>query len=392
MRAWFFGTLIPVSFIIAGCALNLDQLVPQSAISDFNNNYPGLIQICSSAGPNTPEVLSAAHGQRLAAIQSNIDYVRRIAMPDLAEHPVVNATLQHVQYASASSLVTSRRILNSGRSNAADDAYLAAISRPPSLNHGDIAQFSRTISETVLRNTGSSVAPNDPAQLFWSRVKAYYTAYYQGNFMGYFSAQPVAKPAVQLSITDDEVTQAAAVFLELVFDQILSPTVWTDGKRPPGTYYPSGGSKPPTYLGVFKVTPELLADATPGVPPGACGMTKLKMETLTYLAKTFSTAASGEISITIKSFGGIEVPLGIFGKLNVGDNQILTKLAQMVASEAVTCLTAAIAAPILEAIEILPSQQSGGAAVPAVYRSTTQKALMIQMYSSPFISASRKSW
>jgi hypothetical protein len=57
MRAWFFGTLIPVSFIIAGCALNLDQLVPQSAISDFNNNYPGLIQICSSAGPNTPEVL-----------------------------------------------------------------------------------------------------------------------------------------------------------------------------------------------------------------------------------------------------------------------------------------------------------------------------------------------
>jgi hypothetical protein len=121
-------------------------------------------------------------------------------------------------------------------------------------------------------------------------------------------------------------------------------------------------------------------------------MTKLKMETLTYLAKTFSTAASGEISITIRSFGGIEVPLGIFGKLNVGDNQILTKLAQMVASEAVTRLTAAIAAPILEAIEILPSQQSGGAAVPAVYRSTTQKALMIQMYSSPFISASRKSW
>src|ERR1700733_7863209 len=81
-----------------------------------------------------------------------------------------------------------------------------------------------TISETVLPNTGSSFAPNDPAQLFWSRVKAYYTAYYQGNFMGYFSAQPVAKPAVQLSITDDEVTQAAAVFLELVFDQI-----WPNG-------------------------------------------------------------------------------------------------------------------------------------------------------------------
>jgi hypothetical protein len=56
--------------------------------------------------------------------------------------------------------------------------------------------------------------------------------------MGYFSAQPVAKPAVQLSITDDEVTQAAAVFLELVFDQILSPTVWTDGKRRPGNLLP----------------------------------------------------------------------------------------------------------------------------------------------------------
>jgi hypothetical protein len=392
MRVWVFGILTAVSLIIAGCALDLDQLVPQSAVSDISNSSPGLIQICPGAGPNAPEALAAKHGQRLAAIQRNIQYVRQVAMPDLAAHPVVNAALQHVHYASATSLVTARRILNNGRINAQDEAYLATISKPPPLSHGDIVQFSHTISETVLRNTGSSIAPDDPAQLFWSRVKAYYTAYYQGNFIGYFSGPPVAKPAVQLTIKDDEVTQAAGIFLELLFDQILSPTVWTDGKNPPGAYYPGGGSKPPTYVGVFKVTPQPLADATSGVPPGACGMTGLKMEALTYLAKTFSTAASGEISITIKSFGGIEVPLGIFGKLNVGDNQLLTDLAQMVVSESVTRLTAAIAAPILEAIEIVPTQSSGSPLVAAAYRSTTRKALMIQMYSTPFISASRKSW
>jgi len=317
--------------------------------------------------------------------------VQQVAIPELAAHPVVNAAIQHVQYLSTNSIVTARRILNNGESIPGDEDYLAALAKPASVAHSDIVQFSHTVAETVLRNTGSSTGiATDPAQLFWARVKAYYTAYFQGSFINYFST-PVTKPTLQLTVSDDEITQAAGVFLELLFDQLLSPTVWTDGKNPPWAYYPGGGAKPPTYLGVFKPSPQYVALVSG--PPGSCGMTQAKMDTLTYLAKTFSTAASGEVSITVKSFGGVEVPLGIFGKLNVGDNKTLTDLIQLLVSESVNRLTVAIAASILEAIEIIPPPQSSGssALLAAAYRKTTPKGELIQMYSTPFISASRKS-
>jgi hypothetical protein len=46
-------------------------------------------------------------------------------------------------------------------------------------------------------------------------------------------------------IGDTEITQAAGVFLEVLFDQLLSSTAWSDGKSPPAAYYPGGGSKAP---------------------------------------------------------------------------------------------------------------------------------------------------
>jgi hypothetical protein len=208
-------------------------------------------------------------------------------------------------------------------------------------------------------------------------VKAYYTAYYKGDFVTYF-AQPVSKPTVQLTISDAEITAAAGVFLELLFDQLLSPTVWIDSSK---NYYPGAGSKSPTYLSVFKQTPAKLV-----TPDGACGMTEAKANTIAYLANTFST----ELSVGIKSFGEIQVGLGILGKLSVGDNSTLTALLQSVASEAVKRLTVAIAAPILEAIEVVPpSQTVQGGRMLAAASAATSRARKVQLYSSPFTSATR---
>jgi hypothetical protein len=109
-------------------------------------------------------------------------------------------------------------------------------------------------------------------------------------------------------------------------------------------------------------------------------MTAAKAATLKYLATTFATAASAETSVSVKSFGGIEVGLGIFGKLSIGDNNTLTALLQSVVTEAVERLTVAIGAPILEAIEIVNPP-------PLLPRSPQSQARLIRLYSTPFVSA-----
>ena len=97
-----------------------------------------------------------------------------------------------------------------------------------------------------------------------------------------------------------------------------------------------------------------------------------------YLAQSFSKAASTETGLTIKSAGSIEIGLGIVGKLNIGDNSLLTSLVQNVVSEIVARLTVQIAAPILEAIDFeqqpIPVQTSLST-VPDAATTTNLKAL-----------------
>jgi hypothetical protein len=252
----------------------------------------------------------------------------------------------------------------------------ASINRPASLSPSDVEEFSHTVADAGLRNTGGTPDTfSAEAQQFWTDVKAYYTQYYQGSSTNYFS-QTIQKPAIQLTIGDDDITAAAGVFLELLFDELLTPTVWTDGTL----YYPGAGKTKPTYLTVFNQKAATLL-----TPDGACGMTLAKVKTITYLAQTFGTAGSGEVSVSVKSFGGLEVGLGIFGKLSVGDNSTLTKLVQAVVSEAIERLTVAIAAPVLEAIEVTPA--GSPAATPAIAGSKGAKT--VQMYSAPFVSSTK---
>ncbi len=366
----------------AGCTLiHFDQLVPEATVSEVGT-LPVSVTVCSPAGGSSPTALAQRQGLQLAALQSNVQRVEA-AIPQLIAQPVVNAALAHVQYVSANALVTARRLLSNGQTNAQDEEYLASVPKPAAISPSDIMTFGHTVAASVLRNTGSSPdSTNALAQQFWADVKGYYTAYYKGTFVNYFS-QSITQPKAQLTIDDTEISQAAGVFLEVLFDELLTPTVWTDGSK----YYPGGGSKP-TYLTVFNAQAVKLAK-----PDGACGMTEGKANTLNYLANTFSTAASGEVSLTVKTFGGLEVPLGIFGKLNVGDNNTLTTLVQLVVSESVKRLTVAIAAPILEAIQIntsaaptLASRQALGSS-----SSTGRQGQLIQMYSTPFVSGGESS-
>ena len=291
----------------------------------------------------------------------------------LATDPVVGAVLEHVRYVSTTAIVNSRKLLNNGQLADMDVAYMAASPRPRPILQTDLLTFIHTVAEVGLRNTSSQPGTGDLNQEFGDHLKAYYSLYYKGSFTNYFS-QTIMKPTAQLTIGDTEIAQAAGIFLELLFDEILSPTVWI-GIGNDKNYYPGAAAAAPSYLSVFNRTAEPLR-----APDFGCGMTAAKAATLKYLATTFATAASAETSVSVKSFGGIEVGLGIFGKLSIGDSSnTLTALLQSVVTEAVERLTVAGGAPILEAIEIVYHATF-------VPRSPQSLARLIRLYITHFVS------
>jgi hypothetical protein len=172
-----------------------------------------------------------------------------------------------------------------------------------------------------------------------------------------------------------------------VLDEILAPTVWQDQD---GKYYPGGiKGASPTYLKVNSLKAQPIPSGIYG-----CGMNVVKAEAIDYLTKTFYTAAVAQTSLTVKSAGGLEVGLGILGKLNVGDNSTLTALLKGVVGQVVKRLTVAFAAPVLEAIEIEKRPAfaaSGGLTALTLPRPPANrlvdKAEQIRLYSAPFISS-----
>jgi hypothetical protein len=96
-------------------------------------------------------------------------------------------------------------------------------------------------------------------------------------------------------------------------------------------------------------------------------------------------------NLTVKSIGGVEIGLGVLGKLSIGDNSTLTDLVQASVSEIVGRLTVALAAPILEAIDIeqqpvLQAKLQATAPTHAAARKTTSLNV-IRAFSTPFLSA-----
>jgi hypothetical protein len=107
-------------------------------------------------------------------------------------------------------------------------------------------------------------------------------------------------------------------------------------------YYPGGTTKKPT---VATLDPLILVS----IPtPDKCTMTVAKATLINYVAQEFATAASANSALTIKSVGGVEIGLGILGKLSIGDNNTLRNLAKNVASEVVLRLTAQLAYTVLK--------------------------------------------
>jgi hypothetical protein len=370
------GAVVLLGSLLCGCtAVELDSLVPSSVLDYATpDDYP-IVKTCNPSHLNSPDETQ---------ITQAISKVHSVLPSELKGDPVVNTVLAHAQYVTANSRAAAKSLLKSGTVTPT-----AVVPKPANtLTHLDIDRFSKVISSQVLRRTPATANASDPNNTdpFWQKLRAYYIAYYDGKFNTFFGDN-LAKPTASLTISDNEILQAATVFVELLMDEALGAQIWIgpDNK----TYYPGGNTNKPTSLTVNNITPPSIKAG-----PEGCGMNVAKANAMRYLELSFSKAASTETALAIKSAGSIEIGLGIVGKLNIGDNNLLSSLVTGIVSEIVGRLTVQIATPILEAIDFEKQPtlaQTSPTTVQVVSKTTNLKALpkaqINRIMTSPFVSA-----
>jgi hypothetical protein len=329
MRGRVFVLLAIAAVLIAGCGtIDFNSLV--AAL--YDNGALATLRPCSQPPPNStiPFQVRAVH-ERV----SNLTNVN--VLPDrLRNDVVVRAVLSQAE------IVTSKASFAVLPAGSAVEPYAPAVA-PPSepLTQHDFFDFANLVAEYALRQPTSVPGVSDG---FAQAIGQYYSTYFAGKFNTYFGAS-FAQPTISMTISDNEITQAAVVFVEYLFDEVMNSQVWfstvtVKGKKTT-TYYPGGNSNKPTVATLNK---EILVK----IPTSDdCTMTVAKAKLINDIAQTFATAASSDTSLTIKSVGGVEIGLGILGKLNIGDNSTLTSLVKSVASEVVLRLTAQFAYTVL---------------------------------------------
>jgi hypothetical protein len=356
LRVYFAAASAAAFLCVAGCAINISDLVPTATlvVVPGPNGESYLIQTC---GPASIDNFAALPGQ--------IENAGNNLPPEVGRNTVVQAVVAHSQYVADQSLRAANAIL------ATPNPTVAAAPPVPKPTMGLAAphfqDFATMVSEKILRHTSGTptTSLNQAETDFWAMALQYFYKYYRGSFTPYMGAT-LATPTLSSSssastaytVSDTEIVNAVSVFVEFLLDDIFHSPIWTVTSKGKSTYYPSGSATAPTALTLNNL--QSLGTLSSGL--SGCGMNIPKANFVRILANAFSDAATTDAGLVVKSAGGIEVGLGILGKVSIGDNKTLTDLVQMAVSEVIARLTVAFAVPIVSSIDI--SKQSGSSAVP----------------------------
>jgi hypothetical protein len=237
---------------------------------------------------------------------------------------------------------------------------------------------------------------DDPLYLFEDALGYYFTRLFEGTYVDRFGTK-VSAPTLSTSISDSEMQNVLAVFIDVVMDFVVRAPVWQDPAHP-GVYYPTAfatGASPTSQPAAAaapkpaapggKATPAVkpaAAAPAPGAPSGdtsggnakpliptaigfstdatmadhhndiknklwapilnldgtqsseSCQMDETKLEVANTLAQLAKVKAAGVTGITLGSVGGFGFSAGVFGKVSIGDNKTLEALVQTVLSKA----------------------------------------------------------
>lgn len=262
-------------------------------------------------------------------LTSNADAAKNNLPPSLSGDPVVSSIVNSIVLVS---LNADRNVLLEANQPEEAEVYQKATQAMPSsvpLSNGDFEAFSKKLAKfafdpIIETNNGfdqldfktTSASKTE----FLIHLVAYYSAYYNGNFVDRFGNK-FNKPTFSGSINDTDISDAVAVFVELLADEVTQTPVWTDNNH----YYPAGSTDEPTALSSGLVTPTALVSTS-----SECGINLLKAQAIYYIGNAASTKASSLGGLVTGGFGGFEVGLGFLGKFSVGDNQTLQEIIKTI--------------------------------------------------------------
>ena len=350
---WLIGLVGGCAFLLVACGVQLGALGPDIDIVQSD----GTIGYYTPNRCASPTVLAKSK-QRHERIVSFVQNPGGRLPQEIAQNSFVNKLIAQSHYASSRALQAALFLSKESTAAPAADKPL------PEITPSEFFEFGKLAVQFMHRVTA---APDSDAavQRALQNLKLYYAIYFQGKFQTYLGA-PLAAPSVSGSststgitiggsstISDDQIVPAVQVFIEYLFDEILQSTVWVTygSNNQISNYYPGGSTTTqPTYLLVNSDLAGQIEQKI-GAGPSGCGMNVFKINLMMSLVNQSATIAAGETGLLVKSAGGIEVGLGVLGKLNIGDNNLVSELAKNVATVVASRLTVLFTAPIFAAID-----------------------------------------
>jgi hypothetical protein len=264
------------------------------------------------------------------------------SMPtELRNDPVVDAIFRLVIKSSAQAQLTAYQ-QRAGRLDgqaAAQASAIEAFGVPKKITHRQLEKFARslfTAGSQPARLEADGVRPL-AATTSDQAAAAYFRAYYEGKYVDRYGTK-ISKPELSATITDAQITAALDVLLDYVID-LADPTpvlgdkpAGSDGGAPDGVkYYPGGFDKAPTSLA---------AGLAPYRPLDTdCGVTVKTVGLIKDLADAAGDRAAALGGLVAETPGGIEIGLGVLGKVSIGDNKTLSMIAKTAAARIATRAT-----------------------------------------------------
>lgn len=225
----------------------------------------------------------------------------------------------------------------------------------PQLAAASAAAHAPISGQQLTQAASSAAAGHQPAKITIAGIKNlhqalvsyslergvnYVSYYFDGSMVDRLGNKIAVPTFTGMKVTDADITGLLVTLLESAVDDAIETPVWysvaADGKT--RTYYPGGtGTSPPSALtySAYEANPQkpdiTTAPILEKMAPTdlGCGMTTLKAQAARYLANDAAVWAGSGTGLVMGLFGGVELgPFVAFGKISIGDNQMLQSIVQ----------------------------------------------------------------
>lgn len=344
--------LEPLASSVVACSGAQGQPTPALAPASVDLNFSTLVNAVTMRGPGAVPMATVAPAPASFQAYAEAVMAKKNLLPaELRADPVVDTVFRLMIKSSSNAHVNAQVALAAG-SGATIPQYQVDEVRnypvPAGISYADLKAFSKSmfysgLKQTVPVSTASMITPaaQTSAQNANNIFSTYFTAYYSGKFYDRLG-QSISKPTISLTVSDAEIAGALSFLIEYTVDLIdPTPVLGTDPTPvdPPGvgaapaaatqgtTYYPGNNTNKPTVLTAYgnSIYMQIPASST-------CGWNKVNAASLGYVASAAGDEAGAASGLVSGSFGGIEIGLGVLGKLSLGDNQTLATLVKTAAS------------------------------------------------------------